>query len=316
MITELRNLPAPAKLNLFLHVTGQRSDGYHLLETAFEMIDLCDTIDLHAREDGLITLLSPTEGIEPHNNLVVRAAQALARMPEAQAGTRIGTGTGVAIGLHKRIPIGGGLGGGSSDAATVLLGLNRLWNLQLSPTRLAEIGLSLGADVPFFLYGRSALGTGIGEQLRPIELPIRQYLLVQPAVSVPTARIFQAPELTRNSKPLKIEGFSQIEQAISDGKNDLQPVVEMMYPQVKLALRALRRSVLAVRLDPGQVRMSGSGACVFVPLDHPRTASSLMNRIRQDSQTAAGGQAGQLLTESRAWVVNSLSRHPLGQATD
>jgi 4-diphosphocytidyl-2-C-methyl-D-erythritol kinase len=322
MITELRNLPAPAKLNLFLHVTGRRDDGYHLLESAFELIDLCDSIDLLRRQDGLIELARPIEGIDPQTNLVLRAAQALRRFAAPSAG--------VTIGLRKVIPMGGGLGGGSSDAATVLLGLNRLWEMNLSLVQLAEIGLTLGADVPVFVWGRSAFGTGIGEQLRTLELPIRQYLVVQPPVSVPTARIFSAPELTRNSKPLKIEGFSRgcssvkdctapasspmtvsptssIGRAITKGRNDLQAVAEQLYPPVRFALEALRRSVRAVGMDAGQVRMSGSGACIFVPVEGSAIAQAVRERMNGESARAESGRYG----KGRSWVVNSLARHPL-----
>ncbi len=327
MITELRNLPAPAKLNLFLHVTGRRDDGYHLLETAFELIDLCDSIDLLRRADNRIELASPIKGIDPHTNLVLRAAHALRRFA--------GTSAGVTIGLRKVIPMGGGLGGGSSDAATVLLGLNRLWEMNLSLSQLAEIGLTLGADVPVFVWGRSALGTGIGEQLRAIELPIRQYLVLQPPVSVPTERIFNAPELTRNSKPLKIEGFSRnspsnnhcvalssspgtrsamtvsrtssIGRAVTRGRNDLQAVAEQLYPPVRFALETLRRSVRAVGMDAGQVRMSGSGACIFVPIEGPALAQAIRDRMSSESVRAGFGQYG----KGQSWVVNSLPCHPL-----
>jgi 4-diphosphocytidyl-2-C-methyl-D-erythritol kinase len=324
MITELRNLPAPAKLNLFLHVTGRRNDGYHVLETAFELIDLCDSIDLLRRDDGRIELASPIEGIDPQTNLVLRAAQVLRPFAAASAG--------VTIGLRKLIPMGGGLGGGSSDAATVLLGLNRLWEMNLSLGQLAEIGLTLGADVPVFIWGRSAFGTGIGEQLRSIELPIRQYLVVQPPVSVPTQRIFNAPELTRNSKPLKIEGFSQgsasvhgcsassngpmtasrrssIGRAITSGRNDLQAVAEQLYPPVRMALEALRRAVRAVGMNAGQVRMSGSGACIFVPIEGAAIAQAIRERMNSESVRAELRQYG----KGRSWVVNSLPRHPLNR---
>jgi 4-diphosphocytidyl-2-C-methyl-D-erythritol kinase len=194
MTAELLALPAPAKLNLFLHVTGRRDDGYHLLETVFELIDLADSIDLRLRMDAQILRTDPLPGVDPESDLTVRAARLLA----AESGCRFG----VEIGLTKRIPMGGGLGGGSSDAATVLLGLNRLWGLGWPRTRLAALGVRLGADVPVFVEGRTAYATGIGEALQAIDLPTRHYVVVAPPVNVPTGEIFTAPELTRNTKPL------------------------------------------------------------------------------------------------------------------
>ncbi len=328
MITELRNLPAPAKLNLFLHVTGRRPDGYHLLETAFELIDLCDRIDLVKRDDGRIEMVNASDEvnpitIDPEQNLAVRAARALKRSSE--------TVPGVSIRLRKLIPIGGGLGGGSSDAATVLMGLNRLWDLGLPTARLAKIGVSLGADVPIFIFGRSAFGNGIGDRLRPIPLPIRQYLVLQPDVSVPTEQIFRSPELTRNSKPLKIDGFSPswprcgivdraiVDRAIRIGRNDLQAVAEKLYPRVRAALEDLRQAASVCGVDPALVRMSGSGACIFVPLDDERTGLNLMDQLSRkkvEIQTGeirtGGARTGEARTgEARAWVVNSLPLHPL-----
>jgi len=179
MISELRHCPAPAKLNLFLHVTGRRADGYHLLETVFELIDLCDTLHFRLLEDGRIERIRPLPGVAPEDDLTVRAARLLA----AESGCRLGVG----IEVEKRIPMGGGLGGGSSDAATTLLALNRLWELDWPADRLAALALRLGADVPVFVHGRSAYATGIGERLRPLALPRRWYVVLSPRVSVPTA---------------------------------------------------------------------------------------------------------------------------------
>ncbi len=329
MISELRNLPAPAKLNLFLHVTGRRADGYHLIETVFELIDLCDSIDLCVRLDRKIELSQPTEGIAPEANLVIRAARALASWSGGEFGATIT--------LRKNIPIGGGLGGGSSDAATVLCGLNLLWGLKLPLDTLAQIGLTLGADVPFFVFGQSAFATGIGEKLLALTLPKRQYLLVQPAVFVPTQEIFQSPELTRNSKPLKIDGFSpglsycpggrsDLGMAMVKGRNDLQPVTVSLYPAVGLAIEALREAASSCGGDPDQVRMSGSGACIFLPVDEPLDepvgqpvgqpegrpglGAELLRRFKQisDAQDTLGDRRQGL---TRAWVVNSLPEHPI-----
>jgi 4-diphosphocytidyl-2-C-methyl-D-erythritol kinase len=241
-----------------LHVTGRRADGYHLLETVFELIDLSDTIDLMLDPSGQIRRETRLDGVEEDADLTVRAARLLA----ADSGCSLG----VRIGLTKRIPMGGGLGGGSSDAATVLMGLNRLWNLHWPADRLAALGVRLGADVPVFIGGRTAYATGIGEVLEPIDLPLRHYVVVAPGVHVPTVEIFSAPELTRNSKPLTIDGLSRGCRVFC-GRNDLQPVVFGRYPQVAYALDLLADAARQSGVDPGSVRMSGSGACVFLPVE-------------------------------------------------
>src|SRR5262249_37650575 len=210
--------PAPAKLNLFLHVVGRRSDGYHLLQTAFRLIDLCDWLRFTPRSDGEIRLARPLAGVAEEDNLVVRAARML---------RSLGDGAGVDIDLEKHIPVGGGLGGGSSDCATTLAALNRLWGLRLSREKLAEIGLALGADVPFFLFGRNAFGEGVGERLVALDRPQAWYLVLVPPVAVSTGAVFAAPELTRNSKTIKISGFSA-----GFGRNDLEPVVRQRHPEV------------------------------------------------------------------------------------
>src|SRR5690606_26070400 len=198
-VTELRNLPAPAKLNLFLHVTGRRADGYHLLETVFELVDLVDHVDLRLRDDGTIALRDAPAGWNADDDLTVRAARVLA----AHTGCRLG----VEISLRKSIPVGGGLGGGSSDAATVLLGLNRRWRLGLPRGRLQALALRLGADVPFFVFGHRAFARGVGEALREVDATPSWYVIVAPPVQVPTAMVFGHAELTRNTKPLKISGL-------------------------------------------------------------------------------------------------------------
>lgn len=289
MIDELRHCPAPAKLNLFLHVTGRRADGYHLLETVFELIDLADTLHFRRTDDGRIMLRNPIPGVAPESDLTVRAARMLAEAA--------GCGLGVEIELDKRIPMGGGLGGGSSDAATTLLALNRLWGLDWPRRRLAALALRLGADVPVFVFGRTAYATGIGERLRALALPPRFYVVVAPRVSVPTAGVFSAPELTRDTKPLKIHGLSQGRQVFR-GRNDLQSVVLARQPRVAAALEALRQAARDVGCDSRAARMTGSGACVFLPLDSESEAQRVRERLQ--GRVDAGVK-----------VSRSLARHPL-----
>ena len=238
-------VPAPAKLNLFLHVTGRRADGYHTLESLFVVLDHGDTIELSVRGDGVIDRRTDHSGIAPDQDLAVRAARALQR---ASA-----TALGVDIVLRKRIPPGGGLGGGSSDAASVLLGLNRLWQLDWPRPRLMALGLELGADVPFFVFGRSALARGIGEELVAVSVPLRWYAVVVPPVEVATATIFAAPELTRDTPSAKMDVFSE-----GYGRNDLQPVAVARFPAIAEALAGLHERST-------QARMTGSGSCVYAP---------------------------------------------------
>jgi 4-diphosphocytidyl-2-C-methyl-D-erythritol kinase len=285
----LRGLPAPAKLNLFLHVTGRRADGYHLLETVFDLVELADRIDLTLRDDGQVLLADPLPGVPPEHDLTVRAARLLAE----HTGCRLG----VTIALTKVIPIGGGLGGGSSDAATVLLGLNRLWGLDLPAGRLAELSVRLGADVPVFVGRQAAYATGIGDALQPLELPPRHYVIVAPPVQVPTADVFRDPELTRNTKPLKIAGLSRGHR-VFDGRNDLQPVVLRRFAPVALALRALTRAAVEAGIAPDDARMTGSGACVFLPLEAESQARAVADRLD-------GRVPGRVL------VTRSLIDHPL-----
>ena len=289
MIVELRHCPAPAKLNLFLHVTGRRADGYHLLETVFELIDLADTLHFRRLDDGSIRLRTPLPGVDPEQDLTVRAARLLAQAAACPLG--------VEIEVEKRIPMGGGLGGGSSDAATTLLALNRLWNLHWPPARLAALALRLGADVPVFVHGRSAYATGIGERLRPLSLPARWYVLLAPRVSVPTAGVFAAPDLTRNTKPLKIHGLSRGNKVFR-GRNDLQSVVLARQPKVAAALEALRQAASDLGLPGELARMTGSGACVFLPLDDEPAAIEVKARLE--------GR-----TDAKVVVTGSIARHPL-----
>ncbi|OMG61977.1 4-(cytidine 5'-diphospho)-2-C-methyl-D-erythritol kinase [Stutzerimonas balearica] len=235
-------LPAPAKLNLMLHVLGRREDGYHELQTLFQFLDHGDELTFARREDGQIRLLSDLPGVDHESNLIVRAARLLQQQGDDAPGADIT--------LVKRLPMGGGIGGGSSDAATTLLGLNRLWNLGLDLDRLAQLGLSLGADVPVFVRGHAAFAEGVGERLQPVELPEPWYLVAVPQVSVSTAEIFSDPELTRNTPPITVRSL-----LAGGGHNDCQPVVEKRYPQVRNALSLLNKFVPA--------RMTGTGACVF-----------------------------------------------------
>lgn len=234
---------APAKINLFLHVTGRRPDGYHLLESVFALIDLADTIELRLRDDAKIVRIRDVEGVPAEDDLAVRAARAL----QAAAGVA----RGVAIATTKRIAQGAGLGGGSSDAASVLLALNRLWGLDWPRERLAGIGETLGADVPFFVGGENAMVRGIGERLAPVTLPTQWVALAFPRCHVRTADVFSAAELTRDTPSAKIDVFSD-----GYGRNDLAPVTAAGFPAVAQALAALRTAWPAAR-------MSGSGACVF-----------------------------------------------------
>jgi len=247
----LYDVPAPAKINLFLHVVGRRADGYHLLQTVFRFIDLSDTLHIEARADGVVSRARDLPGVPEEQDLTLRAARALQRA----TGTRLGAH----IGLEKRIPQGGGLGGGSSDAASVLIALNRLWNTGLSRRELMALALPLGADVPVFVFGQSAFAQGVGEDLSPLELPERAYLVAQPDASVPTASIFSAPDLTRDSSLVTIADFlasPTFRQGKFFGRNDLEPVVYRQYPEVFRAARWLAEHGV-------HVRMSGSGACLY-----------------------------------------------------
>ncbi|MDE3010553.1 MAG: 4-(cytidine 5'-diphospho)-2-C-methyl-D-erythritol kinase [Pseudomonadota bacterium] len=255
----MSGLLAPAKLNLFLHVVGRRADGYHLLETVFTFIDWCDHIDLAWRPPGVFERLGELPGVPPEQDLCLRAARLLARHVGARA-------AGVAVTVHKVLPMGGGLGGGSSDAATVLLGLNRLWRLGCSHDELAALGLSLGADVPVFVHGESAFATGVGEQLQAIAVPPAWYLVVVPPVQVPTAVAFAAADLTRDTPPVKMADFST-----GFGHNDLESAVAARYPEVREALQVLRQHADA--------RMTGSGCCVFAAFPDAAAARAVQQAL-------------------------------------
>jgi 4-diphosphocytidyl-2-C-methyl-D-erythritol kinase len=254
--------PAPAKLNLFLHILGRRPDGYHALQTCFQFVDLCDEIGIAVRADGLIRRALEIPGLPAETDLCIRAAKAL---KEASATT-----LGADISLVKKIPVGGGLGGGSSDAATCLIALNHLWGIHWPREKLAAIGLKLGADVPVFVHGRVAWAEGVGERLTPLYPPLApseaNYLILKPNVFVSTAAVFQDPELTRNSAPITIHGF-----LASGGRNDCLGVVRRRYPEVAHALDWL--SVF------GSARLTGTGACVFLACENKDLAQEIMRKV-------------------------------------
>ena len=268
--------PAPAKLNLFLHVVGRRPDGYHLLQTVFRFIDRADTLQFAPRDNGDIFLATPTPGVEVANNLTVRAG----RLLQQATGCR----QGATIRLGKNLPLGGGLGGGSSDAATVLLALNHLWQTGLARTELERLGLQLGADVPVFIHGRNAFAEGIGEAFSDVELPPATYLVLHPAVNVATAVIFGAPELRRDTPPIRPADWRH-----GTGHNDLEPVACTRFAEVAGHLAWLRRHA-------PQAMMTGSGACVFAGFADPAKAAAVFRQIPH-------GMKG--------WLAAGLTEHPL-----
>jgi 4-diphosphocytidyl-2-C-methyl-D-erythritol kinase len=249
---------APAKLNLFLHVTARRPDGYHELQTLFQLIDLCDTITIALREDGRLERPVGPANIASHEDLTLRAALALQQ--------HTGSGRGAELRVHKRIPQGGGLGGGSSDAATTLLALNELWDCRMSVDELAGLALPLGADVPVFIRGSSAWAEGVGERLTPVALPETWYVIIYPGVGVSTREVFQSPELTRNSPLITIRAFFQ-----SGGRNDCEPAVRARSPEVAAALDWLTRE--------GSARLTGTGSCVFTARSSAADAERLAARV-------------------------------------
>ncbi len=270
-----RRWPAPAKLNLFLHVVGRRADGYHLLQTVFRLIDLCDWLEFAPCADADVRLARPTAGVPAEHDLTLRAARLLQRTT--------GCRTGATILLAKQIPLGGGLGGGSSDAATTLLALNELWDTRLTRAELARLALQLGADVPFFLCGGNAFAEGVGEVLTPLDLDPVWYLVVTPQVAVSTKEIFAARELTRTTKPLTISAFFA-----GLGHNDLEPVVRARHPEVAQALDWLGPF--------GDARMSGSGSSVFAEFA---------------TEAEARAVAAKVPGAWRGVAVRGLDRHPL-----
>ena len=264
---------APAKLNLFLHITGRRTDGYHQLQTLFEIVDLYDQLKFHPRNDQQITLRNPPADWQPEQDLCVRAAKLLQPLCKQPLG--------IEIELIKQIPTGAGLGGGSSDAATTLMALNHYWNLQLSQNQLTEIGLQLGADVPLFILGRTAWAEGVGEDLTAVELPHNWYLIVTPDCKVPTATIFAAEQLTRNSPSITIRAYldgikqnghprENVSQS-SLTRNDCLPVVAAMYPAVEAAFNWLQQH--------GTARLSGTGASLFSQFNSQAAAKKLQQQV-------------------------------------
>ena len=267
--------PAPAKLNLFLHVVGRRADGYHLLQTLFRLIDHGDHLRFSPRQDGQLRLLNPLPGVPPESDLTLRAA----RLLQVETGCRQGAD----IHLEKHLPMGGGVGGGSSDAATVLLALNHLWQLGLPRQRLQEIGLRLGADVPVFLFGRNAFAEGVGEDLQAIDLPPAWYVVLEPPVQVPTALIFSAPELKRDTPSIRAADWHP-----GFGGNDLQAVAVARFPVIDDYRHWLGQYA--------EARMSGSGACVFAEFSDEASARQVLDRL----------PAGM-----RGWLAAGLAEHPL-----
>ena len=257
-MSEATRWPAPAKLNLFLHVTGRRADGYHELQTLFQLIDLCDELTISVREDGRIERKAGAAGVAPEEDLSLRAARAL------KAATAVPYGASISV--RKRIPLGGGLGGGSSDAATTLLALNELWACGLSLAELSALARPLGADVPVFIQGSTAWGEGIGERLTPVSVPERWYAIIYPGVAVGTREVFQSAELTRNSPLITIRAFFE-----SGGRNDCEPVVSARSPEVAQALEWLRRS--------GPAYLTGTGSCVFSACGSAAEAERLAARV-------------------------------------
>ena len=269
---EVTLYPAPGKLNLFLHVLGRRPDGYHDLQTVFRLVERADRVGVAVRNDGRVQF----SGIFNEANLCLRAAKLL----KERSGTKLGCD----LTLEKNLPVGGGMGGGSSDAATVLLVLNKVWKTNFSREKLQELALTLGADVPFFIFGRNALGEGIGERLTALDLPAAWYLVLAPQVEVSTAAVFADNSLTRNTKPLKIPPFFA-----GQGANDLEAVVARRYPAVAAQLAWLKDRC-------PQARMTGSGACVFAEF---RT------------ETEARALERELPPGAHGFVTRGLDRHPL-----
>jgi 4-diphosphocytidyl-2-C-methyl-D-erythritol kinase len=267
--------PAPAKLNLFLHVTGRRPDGYHELQTVFQFLDMGDELAFEVTEHPEIRRVTPIEAIPEDRDLTVRAAR---RLQE-----RTGARQGVRIHLRKRLPLGGGLGGGSSDAATTLMALNRLWKTGLSGPELAALGLALGADVPVFIGGHAAWAEGVGEVLTPVDPPERWFVVMNPPVSVSTASVFADPELTRHTPPITIRAFRE-----GLGHNDLEPVVRRLHPEVGAALDWLR--------ERGSARLTGSGGCVFLPV----TDAAAGQRVLEEAAPRWTG-----------FVARGVNRHPI-----
>lgn len=274
--------PAPAKLNLFLHITGRRADGYHLLQSVFQLIDRCDTLDFHVRDDGLIQRMNHIDGVPEQTDLVVRAARLLQSHSNSACGADIY--------LHKNLPMGGGVGGGSSDAATTLIALNHLWQCGLDQAQLMQLGLQLGADVPFFIFGQNAFVEGIGEQMQAITTPEQWFVVIEPGVHVPTPTIFSAKELTRDTKPVRITDFSNA--AKVEWKNDLQAVACALHPEIANAINWLKQ----VEINQGDAKMTGSGSCVFCAFPNEDAAKKVLQQVPH---------------HWTSWIAKALQQHPI-----
>lgn len=291
--TKFQSFPAPAKVNLFLHVTGRRPDGYHELQTVFRLLDFHDTISIRVKHDGLISRLNQNPHIAEQDDLVIKAAKLLQTQTNAKFGAEIL--------VEKRIPMGGGLGGGSSDAATTLIALNKLWQLDLSRSELQHLGLKLGADVPVFIFGKNAWAEGIGEKLQAVTLGAKHYLVLTPNVHVSTAEIFTSKELTRNTNPTTIAAFSR--EAFSGQlfnsvfHNDLESVVLKQYPAVAACMTWLS--------DYAPARMSGSGASVFAEFSTEAAAKAAYAALPE--QIAGIDVSG--------FIASGLEQHPLYEMT-
>ena len=288
-------LPSPAKLNLFLHITGRRSDGYHELQTAFQLLDFGDTVEIDTRSDNKIVLLESLEGVPDEDNIVVRAAKLLQKQESSK--NRV---LGANIKINKQIPMGGGLGGGSSNAASTLLGLNYLWKTGLSNDQLAEIGLSLGADVPVFIYGQNSFGEGIGERLQTLVLPKYWFTVIKPPVSVPTAEIFLHSQLTRDTVTIRIAAVFehlQTPDLAKELRNDCEDIVRREYPEISEALDWLNRL--------GTARLTGTGACIFARFASLAEAEAVLAEmpasytgfIAQGTDRSTAHQALEMITE-------------------
>ena len=285
MTRMLKDCPAPAKLNLFLHIVGRRADGYHLLQSVFQLIDHGDRLHFSVRDDRRICRTTDVAGVPESSDLIVRAASLL-QAAAIEAG-RAAAGADIAI--DKRLPMGGGLGGGSSDAATTLIVLNHLWQTGFTRGELMTLGLRIGADVPFFLLGCNAFVEGIGEHLQPVETRNCWYLVIEPGVSVPTAAIFGSKQLTRDTKAIKITDFSEAHKEGRDfGRNDMQIVAALLFPPVAEAVEWLGKF--------GNAKMTGSGACVFCPFEEEREVDEVLKAVP---------------AHWKAWKARSLERHPL-----
>lgn len=278
MIQQSLSCLAPAKLNLFLHITGRRADGYHTLQTLFRFIAVYDTLNFALRTDGQIHRLANVAGVAENADLCVRAA----RLLQQETGCTLG----VDIGIEKHIPMGGGLGGGSSDAATTLIALNRLWSLALNRTRLMQLGLKLGADVPVFVFGQSAFAEGVGEELQAFSLPEAWYVVLYPPVQVPTAQIFAHPELTRDTVSITMRAL--LSEQKQELRNDMQPVACRLYPEVARYLAGLGKF--------GKAMMTGSGACIFAEFADKEQAETVFRQLPPDM---------------RGVVAQGLTKHPL-----